>query len=329
VTTLLSEVEPADLHLLTGMLDTMSDHVFILRVEGERYRLVYCNQAMDRFMNPSKAIMCGRFLDEIVTDAGVYQRVADNYARAIRAGQVIRYEEDTDGFDSAPLTVFETSISPLLGQDGSTVYICGISRDITARRNAEDALQKTNEELSRQLSENHRLQAKLQEEAIRDPLTNLFNRRYLLESLTREMDRAERGQYPVTLMMLDVDYFKKMNDRYGHVVGDQVLLMFSQRLLEGMRKADVVCRWGGEEFLILMPGLSQQDAYTRIIEWRQKNSPMILDLGGEEVAIRFSSGIATAPQDGSSADGLIHAADDALYRAKAAGRDQVQLFGVN
>lgn len=327
VTSLLEEVELADIHLLTGMLDTMADHVFTLRVEGERYRLVYCNQAMDRFMNPSGALLCGRFLDEIVPDAGLYRQIAGNYARAIAAGHVIRYEESTEGFDSAPLTIFETSISSLLGRDGSTVYICGISRDITARRNAEFALQQTNERLAQQLAENQRLHEKLQEEAIRDPLTNLFNRRYFLESLNREMNRAEREQYPVTLMMLDVDHFKQLNDKHGHAAGDQVLVEFGRRLRDGMRKADVVCRWGGEEFLIMMPGFSLEDAFSRMTDWREQNSPMEFKVGGQSLAIRFSSGLATAPQHGQTPDELINASDEALYRAKAAGRDRLQLFG--
>ncbi|WP_373002073.1 diguanylate cyclase [Marinobacter sp.] len=327
MTSPVNEVEPADIHLLTGMLDTMSDHVFLLRLEGERYRLVYCNEAMDKFMSQADAMLCGRFLDEIVPDPDLYQRIADNYAQAIAAGHRIRYEETTEGFDSAPLTIFETSISPLLGKDGSTVYICGISRDITARRNAEVALKKTNETLEQQLAENRRLQYQLQEEAIRDPLTNLFNRRYLLESLNRELSRAQREHYPVTLMMVDLDHFKQLNDEYGHAAGDQVLVDFSRLLCDGMRKADVVCRWGGEEFLIMMPGLSMADAHQRMMEWRRRNSPMEIALGDRQLEVRFSSGLATAPEHGCNPDDLINATDEALYLAKKSGRDQLQLSG--
>lgn len=323
MTSLLTDVEPADLHLLTGMLDTMADHVFILRSEGDRYRLIYCNRAMLQFMSQADSMLVGQYLDDIVPDPDLYQQIADNYARAIAAGHMIRYEEDTEGFDSAPLTIFETSISPLLGKDGVTTYICGISRDITARRNAETALQKTNERLALQLEENQRLQARLQEEAIRDPLTNLYNRRYFLESLTRELDRSQRANYPVTLLMVDVDHFKHLNDEHGHTLGDQVLVEFSERLQKAMRKADVVCRWGGEEFLIMMPGLSQDDAYKRLIEWRQRFSPLRIKAGDQVLSVRFSSGLATAPQNGTTAEALIGATDQALYAAKDGGRDQV------
>ena len=327
VTFPLNEVEPADIRLLTGMLDTMADHVFILRVEAQRYRLVYCNEAMERFMSLSQAMLRGRFLDEIVPDPVLYQRIADNYARAIVAGKMIRYEETTEGFDPAPVTIFETGVSPLPGRDGRTLYICGISRDITARRNAEVALEQTNERLERQAAENLRLHKQLHEEAIRDPLTNLFNRRYFMETLTRELSRANRGNYALTLLMLDIDHFKQLNDEHGHAAGDQALVIFSKLLNNSMRREDVVCRWGGEEFLVMMPGLALMDAYRRITDWRRENSPMKFTLEDREMVIRCSSGLASAPEHGSNPDDLSNATDEALYRAKARGRDQVQLSG--
>lgn len=323
---LVSGFKPADIQLITGMLDTMTDHVFLLKTEGERYRLVYCNQAMEKFMNNTHGLFMGRFLDEIVEDPQLYQRIADNYARVIAAGKVIRYEETTEGLPKAPLSVFETSLSPLTTEDGTDTYICGISRNITARRNAELALQKTNEQLELQLEENRRLQAQLREEAIRDPLTDLFNRRYFIESLKRELGRARREQYPVTLLMIDIDYFKDINDRYGHSTGDQVLVAFSEQLRSRMRREDVVCRWGGEEFLVMMPGLDAEDARERIDQWRREYSPMDVDAGGVTVTVRFSSGLATAPDHGCDPDTLIRATDTALYGAKKDGRDRLHVF---
>lgn len=316
----------ADIHLLKGMLNTMIDHVFLLRVEGDHYRLVYCNHAMEHFMNAPRTTLHDRFLDDIITDPVLYRRIVENYQRALAADEAIRYEETTEGLELAPFTIFDTRIAPLTASDGVTRYICGISRDITARRNAETALQHTNQTLKQQLEEIQRLQGQLKNDAIRDPLTNLFNRRYFMESLSRELHRAQREDFPVTLMMLDIDYFKTLNDDFGHAAGDQVLNAFSQQLLEGMRSEDVVSRWGGEEFLIMMPGLSLRDARTRIENWRQSHSPMAITLGGHVLEIRFSAGLATAPQHGLIADELINAADAALYLAKAEGRDQLQVF---
>lgn len=273
-------------------------------------------------MNQGDATLCGLYLDQIVPDQGLCRKIADNYDRAIGTGLVLRYEEDTEGF-SKPVTIFETTISPLLGGDGKATYICGISRNITARRNAENALRATNITLEQQLQENQRLQEKLKQEAIRDPLTNLYNRRYFMESLQRELDRAQRGQYALTLMMVDLDYFKELNDLHGHSVGDHALVEFSQRLAQGMRKEDVVCRWGGEEFLVMMPGLGLVDARDRIIRWHKHNSPMKIRRNDKSVLIRFSIGLATAPDHGLQADEIINATDNALYLAKKAGRDRI------
>lgn len=318
--------EIPDLQLLTGMLDTMPDHVYLLRVESDRYRLVYCNQAMSRFMRMPQELLTGQCLDEIISDQGLYQRIADNYQRALSAGRVVRYEESTEGFGAAPFMVFDTRISLLAGRDGASRYICGISRNITARRVAEKALENSNQALQMQLSEIQRLQLQLQQEAIRDPLTNLFNRRYLMESLKRELYRAERENYPITLMMLDIDHFKQLNDDHGHTAGDQALVAFSQQLCAGMRSEDVVCRWGGEEFLIMMPGLCLDIARDRVNTWRQHHSPMSIPLDSQTLTLRFSAGLATAPVHGLNPDQLINASDVALYRAKERGRDQLQVF---
>jgi len=317
----------ADIRLLVGMLDTMSDHIFMLKAEGDRYRLVYCNKAMDNFMNQGPEPLTGKYLDELVPNPETYQRIAENYSRAREAGGLIRYEESTEGFDFAPLTVFETTLSPLTGLDGQSVYICGISRNITARRKAEAALKTTNEVLKQQLAENERLHEQLRQEAIRDPLTNLFNRRYFMESLNREFGRAQREGYPLTLMMVDLDHFKQLNDQYGHSVGDQALVDFSNRLAHSMRREDVVCRWGGEEFLAMMPGLSLDAACQRINTWHAHHSPVPVQVGHLSLNLRFSIGLATAPEQGATPDILINAADTALYRAKATGRNQVQVFG--
>ena len=109
------------------MLDIMADHVFILRVEGERYRLAYCNDAMDTFMNPERNMLFGRYLDEIVPDSDLYQRISEKYSRALAAGHMIRYEENTEGFGPAPLTVFETSLSPEIWCSSSSASCCAMA----------------------------------------------------------------------------------------------------------------------------------------------------------------------------------------------------------
>ena len=125
--------------------------------------------------------------------------------------------------------------------------------DITDRKNAEKALQEINAVLKTRLVEIEKLQEQLQEQAIRDYLTGLYNRRYLQENLEREMLRAQRDSSPLSLVLMDLDHFKRCNDTYGHKGGDLVLQALAGLLTERTRKQDIVCRYGGEEFLVVLP----------------------------------------------------------------------------
>src|SRR5512145_521163 len=136
-----------------------------------------------------------------------------------------------------------------------------IFRDITERKQVEKRLRYVNDRLQGQLIEIGLLQSKLREQAIRDPLTNLFNRRYLEETLDRELARAKRETYPVCIIMIDLDHFKKINDTYGHDAGDQVLKALANTLSEQSRRGDFACRYGGEEFVIVMPNITKHTAY--------------------------------------------------------------------
>ncbi len=170
---------------------------------------------------------------------------------------------------------------------------------------------------------NLRLRDALKAQSIRDPLTSLFNRRYMEESIERELHRANREQVPVGAIMLDLDHFKQFNDSFGHEGGDAVLRAFSELLGSQTRREDIVCRYGGEEFLILVPGASQVDteALTQhLVESARKL--VVVSRGRELGVVTTSAGIAIYPVHGSSANLLIRAADDALYRAKTAGRDR-------
>ncbi|OQY67359.1 MAG: hypothetical protein B6D47_10835, partial [Rhodocyclaceae bacterium UTPRO2] len=125
--------------------------------------------------------------------------------------------------------------------------------DLRERKRLETDLKESNAMLQAQLDEIHRLQADLREQAVRDGLTNLFNRRYLDETLERELARAKREGYPLSLVMIDIDHFKKLNDTYGHQAGDKVLRELAALLWGDVRAEDVPCRYGGEEFVVLLP----------------------------------------------------------------------------
>jgi len=168
------------------------------------------------------------------------------------------------------------------------------------------------------------LQESLRVQSIRDPLTLLFNRRYLEESGERELFRMARGKKPAGLAMLDVDHFKAFNDAFGHEGGDALLRAFGQFLREHLRKEDIACRYGGEEFCILFCESSLDDAVRRAEQLRSEVSHLIVHHGGQHLGeITISGGVASYPTHGSVLSELITAADSALYQAKAAGRNRV------
>ncbi|MBI1823027.1 MAG: GGDEF domain-containing protein [Nitrospirae bacterium] len=161
--------------------------------------------------------------------------------------------------------------------------------------------------------------------ANRDELTGAFNRRYFQEKIDEEIKRASRAETCFSLIILDVDHFKKYNDTYGHIQGDLLLKEIVKGIKERLRATDVVCRFGGDEFLILLMDTDKAMAVTignqirNIIEL----NPNFKLNGGSEEKITFSMGVAQFPEDGFSSIDLIRRADKALYLAKDRGRDQV------
>ncbi len=176
----------------------------------------------------------------------------------------------------------------------------------------------------RQLAQIRALKARLEEQAIRDPLTGLYNRRYLDDALERELVRAAREGYPVSVVMLDLDRFKVLNDSHGHPAGDAVLVALAQTLRDMVRAGDLACRWGGEEFLLLMPNMPLGAAAARVDKLRTRFGAMLIDAGrNKKVSATLSAGVAACPEHGFTPAALIEAADAALYRAKRDGRDRV------
>ncbi len=171
---------------------------------------------------------------------------------------------------------------------------------------------------------NLKLQESLRTGAERDPLTELYNRRHLEISLQRELARAQRHGYAVSAAMLDVDHFKDFNDTNGHEAGDAVLREVAQVLKRHTRAEDIACRWGGEEFLLVLPGCAVDDAYAKAEAIREAIAQLRVFCRGNALPrVTASLGIACYPVDGERMEDLINAADAALYHAKAAGRDRV------
>ncbi len=195
------------------------------------------------------------------------------------------------------------------------------------------ALPEPKQQLARTVAEqialaiaNLNLREKLQTQSTRDPLTGLFNRRYLEEFLDREITRALRHKHPIGVIMLDIDHFKQVNDTYGHDTGDYVLQIIGKLLNKHVRGSDIACRYGGEEMTLILPELSLEDTYTRAESIRSAIMQLNLHHNSQLLASMTASlGVAAFPQHGGNGSTLIQAADAALYRAKSAGRNQVMI----
>ena len=171
---------------------------------------------------------------------------------------------------------------------------------------------------------NLRLQETLRLQSILDPLTGLFNRRFMQETLLREMRRADRDHLPVGVIMIDLDHFKQFNDSFGHGAGDTLLRRLSEILKMTIRSRDIACRFGGEEFVIILPEASLDTTHRRAEEIRSKVKELTVEYHGQLLgAITSSFGVADFPTHANTVEALLNAADRALYRAKSEGRDRV------
>ena len=192
---------------------------------------------------------------------------------------------------------------------------------------------KETEELARTLAEhlalslsNIKLREKLHAQSIRDPLTGLFNRRYMEESLERELRRATRAQSPIGIIMLDIDHFKDFNDTHGHEAGDIVLNELGILLQGQVRGGDIACRLGGEEFILILPETSLEVTRQRAEQIRLAVKGMVVEYQHKPLGIvSISIGVAIYPTHSTSAEGLLHQVDKALYQAKHHGRNRVEV----
>jgi diguanylate cyclase (GGDEF)-like protein/PAS domain S-box-containing protein len=196
-------------------------------------------------------------------------------------------------------------------------------KELDERKRAQNKLARANKKLETQLAEIEALQAQLKEQAIRDPVTGLFNRRYLEETLGREIARAQRNNLPLSIVMMDIDHFKRVNDTYGHTAGDEMLKMLGQMLLSETRKGDIACRYGGEEFAVIMPGAPLPIAQLRAEQWRKKFGATRVEYKARAMQATLSLGVASFPEHGDHGQDMLGMADQALYTAKKTGRDRV------
>ncbi len=242
--------------------------------------------------------------------------------RFIHPADVARCDEAVDAArDRGEPYRLELRILRPDGQEHTIVTICTPQRDAWGRV---VRISGTNQDITERV----RLQDALREQAIRDPLTGLYNRRYLDETLPREIAHCRRTGEPLVVAMLDLDHFKNLNDTYGHEAGDNVLRAVGELLRRCLRSSDLSCRYGGEEFTVVLPGASLEDARTRIEDLRETlmRTP-IHYREGLLPGVTVSAGLAAAVPEDTDASAVLSRADAALYQAKATGRNRVVVAG--
>ncbi len=257
---------------------------------------------------PSASAPVGRIIEQVIEQGIESQSVNANLTRD---GRTIEVE-------------WHNTIVP--ASDGRPDLVLSLAQDVTERVRSQAQLQDVNGKLQQRLEEIHELQAQLREQVMRDPLTGMYNRRYLDDALPAEIARAIRGRAPLSLMMLDIDHFKRVNDTYGHQAGDVVLRMLADILRTEARRSDVACRYGGEEFVLLLPNMNLEATRARAEHWRQRFAEMEAQVESGKVRCTLSVGIAVYPEHGNTAEDLLRNGDRALYLAKALGRNQVVAY---
>lgn len=201
-----------------------------------------------------------------------------------------------------------------------------VLRDITLLKDTEIELRRANGTLQDRIGQIESLQAQLQEQAIRDPLTGLYTRRYLEGVLEQELSQSAQTERAVSLLMLDIDLFKHFNDSHGHLAGDALLQALGDLLKRSTRAGDTACRYGGEEFVVIMPGATLPKAVATGERLRLALEETTVAYRGAILRTTLSVGVATSPTHATNGYDLLHCADQAMYAAKQGGRNRVAVY---
>jgi diguanylate cyclase (GGDEF)-like protein/PAS domain S-box-containing protein len=252
-------------------------------------------------------------------DKGFYEALWRTVARGDTwSGTIVNRRKD------GTLYPEEQTIAPVLDDSGAKTHYIAIKQDISTRRAAEEALVRAHSELAARVAEIESLNQKLREESIRDPLTGVFNRRYLNEAIPRDAARATRLKEPLSIAALDLDRFKEVNDSWGHAAGDLVLQALARTIASGSRGSDLVCRTGGEEFVVVLPGSTLEAALQLAESWRSAFGASEVETGtGARIRGTVSIGVASFRAGQETVEETLVRADAALYEAKRQGRDRV------
>ncbi len=292
------------------LIENMSDGVLVIDAQG---RVVDINPVMGSFLNEEPSSFIGR---KVIEALKTWTENPENLLNGFESRSELHLSDK-------PPRYLDLRVTPLYDRYQRLTGRLIVIRDITDRKEVERDLRDAMDRMQTQLIKIGVLQSRLREQAIRDALTNLFNRRYLEETLERELARAARELYPLCIVMMDLDHFKNVNDTYGHEAGDVVLRALADTVTRQSRQGDFVCRFGGEEFVLVMPNIGIEAAKARAKGLHKAIERLTIPYGPFNLSITISMGIAWYPAHGDTKDELLRAADRALYAAKNAGRNRV------
>jgi diguanylate cyclase (GGDEF)-like protein/PAS domain S-box-containing protein len=290
-------------------------------------RFVHISDNMCRMMGYPREELHGRSVLEFMTPEYSAEVIRHSKTRGSEDNPLahvgpIRHEGEFFRKDGSRLWI-ETVSVPVFDDDGVHIGYFGITRDTTERKRAEQALLEANRQLEAQLRHIHELHEQMREQAIRDELTGVHNRRHFIDVAERELERARRHGASLSLVMMDIDHFKNVNDMYGHSTGDVALKAVGSMLSATTRLGDLAFRLGGEEFAVLLVGMGHEGAMERAENWRSTLAEMSTPADGATLRLTASFGVATFPQQADTLVELMKIADARMYRAKSLGRDRV------
>lgn len=302
-----------------SLFEQTHDAVFILDLDGHHLAV-----------NQRAADMLGYTVDELyklsVNDISAELEQSQQVFARLMAGEPTPLYERMFRKKDGQLFPVEINLQLVRDQNGHPLHIQSVVRDISRRKRGQEAIRKANEQLSLRIAEVEQLQEELREQALHDPLTGLYNRRYLAEMLEKEIARAKREKTCVSIIVTDIDNFKEINDNYGHQAGDRFLVEIATLMKHFTRSSDLICRYGGEEFVLVFPGACLESALQRAEEIRQRCSELVVNFEGNELAVTMSFGLSIFPDHGNEAEEIIIKADKAMYRSKQKGRNQVTVW---
>lgn len=288
------------------LFEDSNDTIFIAGLDG---RIEDVSPACEEMLGYTRGELLGKEVSALAVDRTDGDRLRESIASQTL---LTNFEADLRCKDGGSIHAL-VSVAPRQGEAGEVIGVLGSVHDITARKEAEA-------ERTRALE--------MEQIAITDPLTDVYNRRFLEQFGPKELERSKRQASPFALVVLDIDHFKKVNDSFGHPIGDEVLVKLAEICRENIRSMDVLARLGGEEFIILMPDTDEGAALESAERLRERVAEdLVVESDQTEVRVTISAGVAVwDPGKPAEMDTLLSRADQAMYRSKKAGRDRVTVW---